>query len=83
MDAPPTFFWTIISNTDNPGADFQLVDDFTSGDVRAIASEWQRYSEGELPGIYGLTPAADLAARLLWNDLKEWEWVAGVLRRRH
>lgn len=87
-DDSASFIWTITSGADGPGADFQIVDDVgpALSDVRAIADAPQglkRYGWGTLPGIYGLTPATDLAARLLWDDLKAWEWVTGALRMRH
>jgi hypothetical protein len=83
-----SFIWTITSQEDDLGADFLVVDDVRPalGEVRAIADApkgLKSYSWGELPGIYGLTPATDLAARLLWDDLKAWDWVTGTLRMRH
>jgi hypothetical protein len=88
MDDSASFVWTITSDADGPGADLQIVDHVghaLSG-VRSIADTskgLKSYSWGEIPGIYGLTPATDLAARLLWDDLKVWEWVSGSLRMRH
>jgi hypothetical protein len=83
-----SFIWTITVGADDPGADFQIVDDIrlALSSIRATANAEQglkRYSWGELPGIYGLTPATDLAARLIWDDLKAWEWTTGALRMRH
>jgi hypothetical protein len=83
-----SFIWTITSDEDDPGADFLIVNDVRPalGEVSAIANApkgLKSYSWGELPGIYGLTPATDLATRLLWDDLKAWEWVTGTLRMRH
>jgi hypothetical protein len=88
MDDSASFIWTIIAGADDPGADFQIVDDVRSalGEARAIAdasNALMGYSWGEIPGIYGLTPATDLAARLLWDDLEAWEWLTGALRMRH
>jgi hypothetical protein len=84
----PSFIWVIRSGADEPGADFPIADNVSSAleQAKAMADSqngMQRYTWGELPGIYGLTPAADLAAKLLWDDLKEWAWVSGILRRRH
>jgi hypothetical protein len=88
MDDSASFIRTITSDADGPGADFQIVDDVghALSEVRAIADAskgLKSYSWGDIPGIYGLTPATDLAARLLWDDLKAWEWVSGSLRMRH
>jgi hypothetical protein len=88
MDDSASFIWAITSDADGPGADFEIVDDVRHAlsDVRAIADAskgLKSYSWGEIPGIYGLTPGTDLAANLLWDDLKAWEWVSGSLRMRH
>jgi hypothetical protein len=88
MNDSASFIWTVTAGVDNPGADFQIVDNvrLALSGIRAIADApegLKRYSWGDLPGIYGLTPATDLAARLLWDDLKAWEWTTGALRMRY